>query len=141
MAIPIQVTFDAADPAALGTFWAKLLGYVEHPPPEGFDSWDAALEAWDVPEDQRDAAYAIVDPDGVGPKFYFQRVPESKVGKNRVHVDVNVSRPGPMDARRAAVDATVARAIELGATRGETVDRDGYWVVMTDPEGNEFCVA
>ncbi|MBD5787338.1 VOC family protein [Cellulosimicrobium terreum] len=74
MARRIQVTFDARDPAALGRFWCAALGYVEAPPPDGFASWDAALDAWDVPADQRDTAYAAIDPDGAGPRLYFQKV-------------------------------------------------------------------
>ena len=138
----IQVTFDASDPAALGSFWADVLGYVMQPPPDGFDSWDDALVAWGVPEEERDSAYAILDPDGVGPRLFFQKVSEPKVAKNRVHLDVTVTQPRePIDARREAVDSAVARVEQLGATRGDTFDRDSeYWVVMADPEGNEFCI-
>ena len=98
MATPFQVTFDAVEPAQLGAFWAELLGYVEQPPPPGFDSWDAALAAMGVPEGERDGAYGIVDPDGAGPRLFFQRVPEGKTAKNRVHLDVGVS--GGFDVRR-----------------------------------------
>ena len=64
----IQVTFDCADPAALSTFWAEVLGYVHDDPPQGFDTWDAALEAFGVPEDQRNSANALHDPAEVGPR-------------------------------------------------------------------------
>ena len=95
-------TFDAADPAALGAFWAEALGYVEQPPPDGFDDWPSFLEAMDDPvQHQMDAAYAIVDADGEGPRVYFQKVPESKAGKNRVHLDVQRVR-GPAAGRRRA---------------------------------------
>ena len=141
MATPIQVTFDARNPAALGAFWAQLLGYVEQPAPEGFDSWDDALAALGVPPERRDAAYAIVDPDGAAPRLYFQKVPEPKVAKNRVHLDVNVSRLGDAADARQRVDAEVERAVALGATRSRAFDQDDeYWVVMADPEGNEFCL-
>jgi hypothetical protein len=143
MATGIQVTFDAADPAALGGFWAEALGYIEQPPPDGFDSWDAFLDSIGVPADQRDTAYAIIDPDGDRPRIYFQKVPEAKTVKNRVHLDLNVAARGetPMSERRETVDAEVTRLVGLGATRHDAVDRDNeYWVVMTDPEGNEFCV-
>lgn len=140
MATRVQITFDAHDPGALGEFWAEVLGYAMNPPPVGFDSWDDALEAWGVPEDQRDAAYAIVDPDGAGPRVFFQKVPEPKMAKNRVHLDVDVTRPDqPIDARREIVNAEVARVEALGAVRAETFDRDPeYWVAMADPDGNEF---
>ena len=81
MAREVQVTFDRGDPAALGAFWAEALGYVVQPPPPGFDSWDAALEAWGVPADQRNERSALVDPDGAGPRVFLQRVPEGKSAK------------------------------------------------------------
>ena len=90
MAVGLQVSFDASDPARLGAFWAELLGYVEQPPPEGFATWPEALTALGVPEDQQQSAYAVVDPAGAGPRLFFQRVPEQKTAKNRVHLDVNV---------------------------------------------------
>ena len=97
MAIPIQVTFDCADPDKLARFWAEALDYILQPPPDGFDSWDAFLESIGVPEDERDTASAVVDPDGQGPRLLFQVVPEGKSAKNRVHLDVNVGggRRGP----------------------------------------------
>jgi hypothetical protein len=72
MAAPVQVTFDAHDPLTLARFWAAVLGYVDQPPPDGFDSWDAFLDSVGVPADQRDTRWAIVDPDGAGPRFFFQ---------------------------------------------------------------------
>jgi hypothetical protein len=129
----VQITFDCADPARLAEFWAAALGYVIQPPPDGFDSWDAALEAWGVPPDERDRASAVIDPGGRGPRLYFQKVPEAKQTKNRVHLDVNV---GP-----DAIDARAAELVELGATRVDEREQHGErWVVMADPEGNEFCL-
>lgn len=90
MGVGFQVTFDAAEPERLGRFWGAVLGYVEQPPPDGFATWDAFLDSVGVPEDARDTMYAVVDPDGVRPRLLFQRVPESKSVKNRVHLDVNV---------------------------------------------------
>ena len=132
MATPVQVTFDAADPTALGRFWATALGYVEQPPPTGFDSWDAFLDSIGVPPDQRDTRYAIVDPDGAGPRFFFQQVPEGKTAKNRVHLDLTTDGdPG----------AEVDRLVGLGAKRlAEQDDGGARWTVLADPEGNEFCV-
>src|SRR6476619_8111832 len=106
MAAAVQVTFDASDPAGLGAFWAELLGYVEQPPPEGFATWPEGFATWPealtaggVPEDQQQSAYAVVDPAGAGPRLFFQRVPEQKTAKNRVHLDVNVGA-GLADAER-----------------------------------------
>ncbi len=143
MAAGIQVTFDANDPRALGWFWAQVLGYVEQSPPGGFATWEAALIALGVPEEERDPdrAYAIVDPTDQGPRILLKRVPEEKSAKNRVHLDVNVAGGLPDDQRRAKVAERVARAVELGATRlREMNEPAGYCVVMSDPESNEFCL-
>ena len=86
----IQVTFDCAEPERVARFWCEVLGYVVPPPPEGFASWDEFDRT--LPPERQGSAYACVDPTGVGPRLYFQRVPEGKVAKNRVHLDV---RAGP----------------------------------------------
>jgi hypothetical protein len=144
VATPFQVTFDAGDPQALGTFWAQTLGYVEQPPPPGFASWDAMLDAMNVPSDERDSMYAVVDPDGSGPRLLFQRVPEGKTAKNRMHLDVNCGggRDVPLEERRSRLGAEAARLVGLGARQlGEGEEAGGgYWIVMADPEGNEFCL-
>ena len=75
MAREVQITFDCGDPAALAEFWAEVLGYVLQPPPEGFATWDEVLDAWGVPEDQRNDRSALVDPSGHGPRIFLQRVP------------------------------------------------------------------
>ena len=98
-----QVTFDAGDPEGLGRFWGQVLGYIEQPPPTGYASWAAYLDSIDVPADQRDSMYAVVDPDGRLPRLLFQRVPEGKTAKNRVHLDVNVGAGLEGDSRREAV--------------------------------------
>jgi hypothetical protein len=143
MATRLQVTFDAADPPALAAFWGELIGYVEQDPPEGFDSWEAWAVANDLPRERWDDYAARVDPDGVGPRLYFQRVPEPKTAKNRVHLDLSVSggRGTPMEEIRTNVAAAVERAVAAGATKVREVDENGeHWVVMQDPEGNEFCL-
>jgi hypothetical protein len=84
MARTLQVAIDCADPAALSRFWAEALGYVLNPPPEGHDSWESWLAAMGIPESQWNSAGALVDPDGAGPRIFFQRVPEEKAGKNRL---------------------------------------------------------
>jgi hypothetical protein len=144
MATPIQVVFDTADPDREAQFWAATLGYELQPPPDGFETWDAFLESQGVPPERRNDASAITDPDGRGPRIYFQKVPEGKTAKNRMHLDLNVAG-GPdvsLAERRRAVDMEVARLKALGATdeRGSMERDNEYWVRMNDPEGNEFCV-
>jgi Glyoxalase-like domain len=148
----IQITFDAHDPRALSFFWRDVLGYV-HPAPPGVDLPEGAdpLAAWDdflakvgVPPEQRDASSAIEDPDGHGPRLFFQKAPEDKVAKNRVHLDVRAA-PGLQGGERmAALEVECERLLALGAKR---VRRDepappmnSGFIVMTDPEGNEFCL-
>ena len=143
MAIPVQVTFDCADPDRLAHFWADLLGYKLDPPPPGYDSWEAWLIEQGIPESDWNMASAISDPDGHGPRIFFQRVAEPKELKNRVHLDVNAggSRGVPDDERRAEVDAAVQRAVAIGATKVRLVEeRGGRHYVMQDIEGNEFCL-
>ncbi|MFI6507676.1 VOC family protein [Streptosporangium sp. NPDC050855] len=139
----IQITFDAHDPRKLASFWAEALGYRIQPPPEGFDSWDAWADSKGIPSEQRSDWAALVDPDEGRPRIYFQRVPEAKTVKNRVHLDVNVGGPSgaPIEERRPLVQAEVKRLVGLGATEVRTAEENGeYWTLMTDPEGNEFCL-
>ena len=141
MAVPVQIVIDCADPDRLATFWATALGYKKQDPPEGFESWQAFLSAQGIPEDQWNSASAVVDPDGAGPRIFFQRVPEPKASKNRVHLDVNVGGPlgTPPEERRARVDAAVEPLVQAGATRVRTFEERGeHWIAMLDPEGNEF---
>src|SRR4051794_506894 len=143
MAPTIQVVIDCADPARLGIFWAAALQYQRQEPPAGFASWEAFLTAQGVPETEWNSANAVVDPTGVGPRIFFQRVPEPKVVKNRVHIDVDVGggRGVLLEERRERVGAEVERLIALGAARMWPMEQRGeYWVVMQDPEGNEFCL-
>ena len=128
-----QVTIDAAAPRVLGEFWCAVLGYSEQPPPEGFASWDEALDAFGIDRSDPDRAFAIVDPDGVGPRLFFVKVPEPKTTKNRVHLDVAVGSDS-LGERAAELE-------DLGATViGEFDEPEGRWITMIDPEGNEFCI-
>ena len=103
MAVQLQVVFDAADPPALAAFWGEAIGYEEEDPPEGFDSWEAWAVANDLPREEWENYASRVDPDGVGPRLFFQRVPEPKTAKNRVHLDLSVSGgPGHAHGGRAA---------------------------------------
>jgi catechol 2,3-dioxygenase-like lactoylglutathione lyase family enzyme len=136
----LQVAIDCADPERLVTFWATVLGYVIDAPPAGYASWqDFSRSAGGVGESWS----AVVDPARAGPRVLFHRVPEPKDGKNRVHLDVRVSAPGEVSAetRRRQVDAEVARLQTFGGIHLRTEeDEHDYFAVMTDPEGNEFCI-
>ena len=144
MATRIQVVIDCADPARQAEFWAEALHYEIPAPPPEFASWDDWARAQGIPEERWNDASAIEDPDGKGPRVFLQRVPEGKVAKNRLHLDLNVGggHDVPVEERRRRVDAEVARLKALGATdeRGSIERRGEYWVRMNDPEGNEFCV-
>jgi predicted enzyme related to lactoylglutathione lyase len=110
------VTFDCADPGRLADFWARSLGWEVD---EGDDD-DASIRPSRRSED------ALLQ------GIYFQKVPEGKVAKNRVHLDLR-----PEDSMAAEVERSVA----LGATVQGRVDVEGsFWTVMLDPEGNEFCI-
>jgi hypothetical protein len=144
MATKVQIVFDCADPDRQARFWAEALHYILQPPPPGFDSWDAWADSMGIPPESRNDRSAALDPDGVGPRLFFQRVPEGKVAKNRVHLDVSVGGGHEVspEERRRRVDAEVERLKGLGATdeRGAMDLWGEHWVRMNDPEGNEFCV-
>lgn len=147
-----QVTVDCADPRALSRFWAAVLDYTIPPPPgrelsedeDVFDVWQAYLSDAGLPEDQWNAASAAEDPTGVRPRIFFQRVPEGKTAKNRLHLDVRAAPGLEGDERMEALEAECARLVALGATRDRRSDPDpplnAGFIVMADPEGNEFCL-
>jgi catechol-2,3-dioxygenase len=129
MAIPIQVVFDCADPAVVAQFWAEALGYELQGPPRPSAAWLAWQDEQGVPEEHRNDASAIIDPDGNGPRIYFQRVPEPKTVKNRLHLDVISD----------TFDTETERLVSLGAQRIRDVQRDKFrWTTFADIEGNEF---
>ena len=144
MSKQIQVTFDCSDPGALATFWADALGYQLQDPPQGFDSWEAALEAMGVPESEWNSRSAILPVEGSGPRIFFQRVPESKTVKNRVHLDVRATSGLQGEERMAALEAEADRLEGAGATRAYRVEpnppMEFGFISMHDPEGNEFCL-
>ena len=152
MSRDFQVTFDAADPIALSRFWAEVLHYVLQPPPgrevgpdeDPIEAWMEVLEAAGVPEDQRDAASAIIDPEGTRPRVFFQKVPEPKTAKNRVHLDVRAAPGLEGDERMAVLESECDRLVALGATRVQRSEpappMSAGFIVMQDPEGNEFCL-
>ena len=134
-----QVTFDAADPHALAVFWANVLstevedhsGFVDQLVADGRMPAEGRITI-NGRSAFRDVA-ACRDPHGVEPRFFFQRVPEGKVAKNRVHLDIHVEPDRKADE--------VARLTGLGAELISTHDDRGpLTYVMRDPEGNEFCL-
>jgi Glyoxalase-like domain len=138
------LTVDCRHPAALAAFWRLALGYIEAPPPDGFGSWQEWLVHFGVPPDEWDDGAYIQDPDGVLPAISFMKVPEPKVVKNRVHLDVQAGggRGEPWDVRWPRVTRRVEELVAAGATviREDAQNGKPDHVVMADPEGNEFCV-
>lgn len=144
MAIKWSLTIDCAQPARLAEFWALALGYVPSPPPVGFGSWEEWLTHHGVPEEEWDQGASLSDPDGIGPSLSFLQVPESKVVKNRLHLDIQVGggRNTPWEVRWPRVIEAVERLTAAGATviREDVLQGKPDHVVMADPEGNEFDV-
>ena len=148
----IQLTYDAHDPLRLGMFWRAALDYAVDPPPGGeigdpeetVAAWMDFLSAAGVPEERHNSAFALVDPEGTGPRIFIQQVPEDKVAKNRLHIDVRAAPGLQGDARMEALERECARLVGLGATRLQRHEPDGGMnaghIVMADPEGNEFCL-
>jgi hypothetical protein len=143
MTVVWAITVDCADPHRLAGFWREALGYVDAPVPEGFASWEEWLVRWEVPPEEWNDGAAVVDPSGQKPGISFLKVPESKVVKNRLHIDLKVGgRDKPQQERWPLVTAKVQQLVEAGATvvREDVVGGVPSHVVMADPEGNEFCV-
>ena len=152
MSAPAQVTTAAHDPRALSVFWKEVLGYV-HPAPPGVElgpgedplrAWDEFLEANDVPLELRNSSSALEDPNGIGPRIFFQQVPEPKTAKNRMHLDVRTATELRGEERMAALEARCEELVALGGRRLARHEPEpplsiGF-VVMADPEGNEFCL-
>ena len=130
----VQVTVDCADPRALSLFWCEALGYVLPAPPPGFDSWDAFSAS--LPPEMRNAASACEDPEGVGPRLFFQRVPEARQGKNRLHLDVRAAPGLQGEERMTALETDAQRLVGLDPAPPMGAGH----VVMADPEGHEFCL-
>jgi len=121
-----EISIDCADPAALAAFWCEVLGYAV------LDATDDLVEIG--PSRGPDAELLEAVRRGpVAPTLFLAKVPEGKVGKNRLHLDVS-----PVDCTQAE---EVARLEALGARRADVGQADDVsWVVMEDPQGNEFCV-
>jgi hypothetical protein len=138
----IQVVFDAAEPVELAAFWKLALDYDYEAPPAGYASWEDFARERGIPEEEFGDQASLIDPGGEGPRIYFQRVPEGKTAKNRVHLDIRVAgREVRGEERQRLVEEQVTRLTAAGATEAWRVaDVRGRCVVMRDPEGNEFCV-
>ena len=142
-----QLAIDANDPPRLARFWAAALSYQPVPPEQPQTTWYAHYRARlgdNAAFDNR-----IFDPAGLGPPIWFQEVPESKAGKNRLHLDLYPTGRDDslaLESRINLVEARVAELVGLGAeverrTQGNEPEDSFYYVVMRDPEGNEFCVS
>jgi Glyoxalase-like domain len=138
------LTFDCHDVAAMARFWTVALGYVEAPPPEGWDSWEAWLRHFEVPEEEWADGVSLDDPQGVLPSIGFLKVPEPKVAKNRLHLDLQVAggRHIEQSKREELIESMVEVLVEAGGTVSYRSIQAGALdhVTMADPEGNEFCV-
>jgi len=135
VALRVDLTFDCVRAAELAEFWKVALGYADEPPPAPFTTRDEWVASFGEPADEGGGAW-LHDPAGVGPRLSFLEVPEPKVAKNRLHIDVRVGKHGEPWPR---ILAKVAELRAIGGRVHTTVD--GHHVVMADPEGNEFCVA
>ncbi len=128
------VTVDCADPPRLADFWRALLDYVDEPAPPGYSTWLDYDMANGVSAEQASAGATIVDPAGVGPRLYFQRVPEPKLAKNRLHLDVPTGGEDQRNMLRRAVEQLGGSYLHASNDPGDP------FLVMADPEGNEFCL-
>jgi hypothetical protein len=141
----LAVDDDANDPGRLARFWARALGY-QPTPPAGTETWHAHYRA----RLGGQAAFEdrLFDPDGRRPPLWFQQAPETKAGKNRLHLDLYPTGRDdslPLERRVEIVESKVSELVRLGAsverrTRDDDPDDPRYFVVMQDPEGDEFCV-
>jgi hypothetical protein len=139
MSVPVQVTFDCQDPHAMARFWASALSYEKEDHSELVES---LLQAEALPPEdtvvvdgtrQFSDVSACRDPARAGPRIFFQRVPEQKISKNRVHLDLHVGQD--------RYEAEAERLEGLGARRlWYSDDRGAECWTMADVEGNEFCV-
>ena len=149
MAAKFQIVIDCTDPRVLVEFWSTALGYAPEPPPEGFDGWNAFWRSIGVPADELDAdsdlGDSVVDAAGAGPRVWFQKVPETKTIKNRLHLDIAASggRGLPLSERKELVLAEVDRLTAASAMVVRVLEQEGldhFAVAMKDPEGNEFDI-
>jgi hypothetical protein len=138
MAARIDLTLDCANPARLAAFWKLALGYEDEPPPAPFATREQWIQECGDPGDTADDGAWLHDPSGNGPRLSLLRVPEPKTAKNRLHIDIRVAGTGSAEQRWERITHA---ATGLAAAGGTLVQEyRGHHIVMTDPEGNEFCV-
>jgi len=146
VSVRFQLVIDCVDPDRLARFWTAALGYELAPVPAEFATWNDFYRELGVPEeDLVDGADRISDPQGHGPSIWFHVVPDAKVVKNRLHLDIRAGGEwtDPIEARRNRIDAEASRLAGLGATITGALaedELDHYAVGMKDPEGNEFDI-
>jgi hypothetical protein len=144
MAIRWSVTIDCAHPRELASFWVIALGYQEKPPPVGFASWEAWFAHHSIPEQEWDDGAYLADPEGAAPALSFMKVPEEKIVKNRLHLDIQAGggRETPWETRWPRVLELADRLVAAGARVVHQYEMDAKpdHLLMADPEGNEFCL-
>ncbi len=147
MATFFQLTIDSHRPSRLVAFWQPLLGYEVPAPPQPYATWRDWYVSVGVPaeEIEGDGTDRLVPPDDKGVAIWFQPVPEGKTIKNRLHLDLRVTRGRAVSraARRADIERVVAEVQARGGALirwSEDEQADHVYAVMADPEGNEFCL-
>jgi hypothetical protein len=137
--VEIDLTLDCRDAARIASFWKLALRYEDERPPSGFRTREDWLRHYEVPEDEWSDGAWLHDPKGRGPRLSILRVPEGKVAKNRLHIDIRVGGTGPDQERWPRIISEAQRLVAAGASMLKEYPM--HHVVMADPEGNEFCVA
>ena len=133
-----DLTLDCIDAVRVAGFWKVALGYEDEPAPEPFADRTEWLASFGEAYDPHEGAW-LRDPAGVGPRLSILAVPEPKVAKNRMHVDVHPPLDPGLPGLASRLEALGGR--RLGAPVVELLEDAGiWWQVMADPEGNEFCV-
>ncbi|MEU4694070.1 VOC family protein [Actinoplanes sp. NPDC023714] len=136
MGIRVDLTFDTVNAEALAEFWKLALDYEDEPPPAPFATRAEWAASFGEPDDDEGGGAWLRDPAGAGPRLCFLDVPEPKTAKNRLHIDVRVGKGDD------AWQRIRAKSAQLEAAGGRILTTvDGHHIVMSDPEGNEFCVA
>lgn len=148
MEAALQLTIDCREPERLVDFWQPLTGYEVPPPPAPYRTWrDFYISIGETPEtitgDGRDRLRPANGEAGI--PIWFQEVPESKTIKNRLHLDLRVSAGVKVSRseRRAAIEGVVADVVARGGHLlrwWDDEESDRVNALMSDPEGNEFCL-
>jgi hypothetical protein len=135
----VDLTLDCADAERVAAFWRTAAGYVDEPPPAPYESRKEWLASLGEDVGERVGAASLTDPRGVAPRLALIEVPELKIAKNRLHLDLRVSDAATPDERWRQILTEATRLVAAGAR--VLAEHEGHPVVLADPEGNEFCVA